>query len=144
MSRGDTYHDLFWGGIDGYEPGATQRLSLSVVEDQIELAVNGSGSASFGFTAPTSMIYPGYYVGVFIYSNHANTATFKWAGNTASASVGTIYPPSSPVQTSGNSSGVAFRGQFIADWFTTSGTTTITVEFQAYVQTQIPKIFLVN
>jgi len=106
--------------------------------------LEASGSASFGFTAPTTKIYPGYYPGVFMYSNHANNATFKWAGNTASASVGTIYLPSSPVHTSGNSSGVAFRGQFIADRFYTSGNTTITVEFVEYVKTQIPKIYLVN
>lgn len=46
-SVGDTYQDLFWGEIDGFRPGDTVRLRLTVVEDQIELAVNGNviGSA---------------------------------------------------------------------------------------------------
>lgn len=106
--------------------------------------LSSSGSASFGFTAPTNVIYPGYYPGVFMYSDRSNTATFRWTGSTSSVSRGTIYLPSSPVQTSGAAQGTSFYGQFIADRFITSGSTGITVQFVEYVATQIPMIYLVD
>jgi hypothetical protein len=106
--------------------------------------LSSSGSASFGFTAPDSMIYSGYYPGVFMYSDRDNTATFHWTGSTSSVSRGTIYLPSSPVQTAGAATGTQFEGQFIADRFITSGATGLTVRFVEYVQTQIPMIYLVD
>lgn len=106
--------------------------------------LSASGSATFGFTAPSNEIYPGYCCGVFMYSDRSNTAQFNWTGSTSSVSQGTIYLPSSPVRTSGSASGTSFEGQFIADRFITSGSTGITVRFVEYVATQIPRIFLVN
>jgi hypothetical protein len=106
--------------------------------------LSSTGSASFGFTAPTRTIYPGYYPSVFMYSDRANTAEFEWHGSTSAQSVGTVYLPSSPVRFGGSSTGKQFTGQFIADRFNTGGSTGLTVEFKENVQTQIPKIYLVN
>lgn len=106
--------------------------------------LDSTGNSSFAFTAPSDTIYSGYYPGVFMYSDASNTATFKWTGNTGAMSRGTIYLPSSKVQTSGNSSGVVLQGQFIAHSFETSGNTTMGVQFEEYVQTAIPNVYLVD
>jgi hypothetical protein len=106
--------------------------------------LSSTGSASFGFTAPTTTIYPGYYPSVFMYSDRGNTATFEWHGSTSAQSVGTVYLPNSPVRFGGSSTGKQFTGQFIADRFITSGSTGLTIEFNENVPTQIPRIFLVN
>jgi Flp pilus assembly protein TadG len=106
--------------------------------------LSSTGSASFGFTAPTRSLYPGYYPGVFMYSDASNTATFEWHGSTSAVSRGTVYLPSSPVLFGGASHGKQFEGQFIADRFITGGSTGLTVEFVEYVQTQIPKVYLVD
>lgn len=106
--------------------------------------LSSTGSASFGFTAPTSTIYPGYYPGVFLYSDRANTASFQWNGSTSSVSRGTIYLPSSPVTMGGASNGKTFEGQFIADRFILGGSNNTTVQFVEYVQTSVPKVFLVE
>ncbi|HEX5165242.1 MAG TPA: hypothetical protein VFV93_07600 [Thermomicrobiales bacterium] len=39
-SHGGEYRDLFFGPIEGYQAGASQRLRLTVVEDRIEFVVN--------------------------------------------------------------------------------------------------------
>jgi hypothetical protein len=106
--------------------------------------LESSGNASFGFTAPTTQIYPGYCCKVFLYSDRANTARFQWFGNSASATAGTIYLPSSPIVLGGNSAGQVFAGQYIADRFLTSGNTQLTVQFVENVQTQIPRVYLVE
>ena len=106
--------------------------------------LESTGSATFGFTAPTSTIYPGYYPGVFMYSDAANTATFEWHGSTSSLSKGTIYLPSSPLKFGGSSNGKTIEGQVIADRFDTSGSTGLNVQFVEYVKTQVPKVYLVE
>lgn len=46
-SHGDTFEDLFWAEVDGFAPGTTQRLAMSVFDDRVVLTVNGQpiGSA---------------------------------------------------------------------------------------------------
>ncbi|RIK35145.1 MAG: hypothetical protein DCC58_20820, partial [Chloroflexi bacterium] len=92
----------------------------------------------------TTTIYSGYYPGVFLYSDRANTAAFTWAGSTSSISQGTIYLPSSPLTMSGSSSGKVFIGQLIADRFILGGSNSTTVEFYEYVKTAVPKVYLVD
>lgn len=106
--------------------------------------LESSGSAYFDFTAPTTQIYPGYYPGVFLYSDPSNTATFKWQGTTNATSKGVIYLPSSPLTMSGASGGVGFEGQIIVDRLITSGYTVLTVNYVEYVQMQTNRVFLVQ
>ena len=106
--------------------------------------LESTGSASFSFTAPTTQVYPGYYPGVFMYSDPSNTATFEWHGSTASVSRGAIYLPKSPLKFGGSSSGKSIEGQVIVDRLITSGSTGFTVEFVEYVATTLPKVYLVE
>jgi hypothetical protein len=103
-----------------------------------------TGNSSFSFSAPTTSVYSGYYPGVFLYSDRANTATFTWTGNSSAVSQGAIYLPSSPLQMTGNSGGRVLAGQVIADRFTFTGNTNITVEFTEVVETGAPAVYLVE
>lgn len=106
--------------------------------------LRSTGSASFGFTAPEDEIYPGYYPGVFMYSDRDNTAEFRWHGSTSATSKGIIYLPGSPLIMSGASSGKVFEGQIIADRFDLSGSNSTDVEFVEHVPTDIPQVYLVE
>ena len=106
--------------------------------------LESTGSASFGFTAPTTSIYSGYFPGVFIFSDPANTATFRWQGSTTSVSQGILYLPSGALVTSGASQAVNFTGQILVNSISTSGSTGIVVNYQEYVSMQTNKIFLVQ
>jgi Flp pilus assembly protein TadG len=106
--------------------------------------LSSTGSASFGFTAPTTTVYTGYYPGVFMYSDASNTASFEWHGSTSSVSKGAIYLPSSPLLFGGSSNGKTIEGQVIVDRMLTGGSTGLTVQFVEYVKTQTPKVWLVE
>jgi len=106
--------------------------------------LKSSGMAGFAFTAPTQQIYPGYYPGVFLYSDANNTAAFEWTGYTNGVSKGIIYLPSSKVVMSGYSNGKVFEGQFIADSFELSGNNKTVIQYHEYVQTAVPKVYLVD
>lgn len=106
--------------------------------------LHSSGSASFAFTAPDWEIYPGYYPGVFMYSDRSNTAEFQWNGTTSTVSEGIIYLPSSGLRMSGASNGKVFTGQMIADHFDLSGSNNTTVEFYEYVPIEVPMVYLVE
>lgn len=103
-----------------------------------------SGSADFSFTAPTSMIYPGYYPGVFMYSDRANTATFTWTGRSDNESRGIVYLPSSPLAMSGAGNAKMFTGQLIVDRLITSGNQVMSIEYEEFVSTEVPAVYLVN
>jgi hypothetical protein len=103
-----------------------------------------SGSAAFGFTAPTDEIYPGYYPGVFIYSDATNNSQFTWTGSTSSVSQGIVYIPSAKLVMTGSSSSKMMVGQIIADSFDLSGSNGTSVEYHQYVETSIPRAFLVQ
>ena len=106
--------------------------------------LRSNGMSGFAFTAPTNMIYPGYYPGVFLYSDASNTAEFEWTGYTSAISRGIVYLPSSPVKMSGFSNGKVFEGQFIADSFDTSGNNKTVVEYVEYIETEVPRVYLVD
>lgn len=106
--------------------------------------MRSNGMAGFAFTAPTTQIYPGYYPGVFVYSDASNTAEFEWTGYTNGVSRGIVYLPSSRVVMSGFSNGKVFEGQFIADSFRTSGNHRTVVEYVEYIETAVPRVFLVD
>lgn len=106
--------------------------------------LQSSGGASFGFTAPTTTIYPGYYPGVFIYADRADNATFTWTGTTSSVSQGVIYIPDSKLIMTGSSNAKVMTGQIIANSFDLSGNNNTQVQYQKYVATTIPKSYLVQ
>jgi hypothetical protein len=106
--------------------------------------LHSTGSAGFQFTAPTTTIYPGYYPGVYIYSDRSNTATFQWHGTTNSNSRGIIYLPSSRLTMGGASNAKVWTGQLIVDSLETSGNTSFTVNYEEYVATEIPMVYLVE
>jgi hypothetical protein len=106
--------------------------------------LRSNGMSGFAFSAPTTMIYPGYYPGVFLYSDASNTAEFEWTGYTNGVSRGIIYLSSSPVVMSGMSNGKVFEGQFIADRFRTSGNHSTTIEYVEYIETAVPQVYLVE
>ncbi len=107
-------------------------------------ALTSSGNAKFGFTAPTTKIYPGYYPGVFMYANANDTQTFTWTGATSTVSQGAIYLPSAKVVMTGASNGKVMIGQFIANSFDLSGNNSTTLEYKEYVSTATPKVYLVQ
>ena len=107
-------------------------------------ALTSSGSAKFGFTAPTTQIYPGYYPGVFMYANANDTKTFTWTGSTSSVSEGAVYLPNCKLVMTGSSNGKVMIGQLIADSFSLSGSNNTTVEYHEYVSTSTPKVYLVQ
>jgi hypothetical protein len=106
--------------------------------------LQSSGSTSFGFTAPTTQIYSGYYPGVFIYGDRADTSTFTWTGSTSSASDGIVYVPGSQLVMTGSSSSKMLTGQIIANSFNLSGSNNTTVDYKQYVATAMPKAYLVQ
>ncbi len=106
--------------------------------------LKSSGSAAFGFTAPTTQIYPGYYPGVFMYANSNDTQTFYWTGSTSAVSYGAVYLPSATLSMSGASSSKVMVGQLIANSFTLSGSNNTTIEYKEYVSTATPKVYLVQ
>jgi hypothetical protein len=106
--------------------------------------LRSNGMAGFAFTAPTAQLYPGYYPGVFLYSDPSNTAQFEWTGYTSAVSRGIVYLPSSPVVMSGYSNGKVFEGQFIADSFRTSGNNRTVIEYVEYIETAVPRVYLVD
>lgn len=106
--------------------------------------MRSSGMSGFGFTAPTTEIYPGYVPGVFVYSDRSNTAEFEWTGYTSTISKGIVYLPSSPVVMSGFSNGKVFEGQFIADSYRLSGNNKTVVEYYQYIDFDSPKAYLVD
>lgn len=106
--------------------------------------LHSSGSADFSFTAPDWMVYPGYYPGVFMYSDRSNTATFQWSGRSNNESEGVVYLPSSPLQMSGASNAKVFTGQMIVDRIITSGNMVLQVDYEEYVSFEIPAVYLVN
>jgi len=103
-----------------------------------------SGSASFGFTAPTTTIYPGYFPGVFMYADRSNNSTFTWTGSTSSVSQGIVYLPDSKLVMTGSSNGKIMTGQIIANSFDLSGSNNTQVQYQKYVATSIPAAYLVQ
>jgi hypothetical protein len=106
--------------------------------------LQSSGSASFGFTAPTTTIYPRYYPGVFIYGDRSNNATFTWTGATSSVSQGIVYIPGSKLIMTGSSTSKVMIGQIIANSFDLSGNNNTQVQYQKYVDTSIPRAYLVQ
>jgi len=106
--------------------------------------VYSSGTASFAFTALETMIYPGFYPGVYMYSDRANTATFQWFGTTSTVSTGIVYLPSSPLVMGGASAGKAWRGQLIADRFILSGYNATEIEYVEHVPMKVPVVALVE
>ncbi|MEZ4572649.1 MAG: hypothetical protein R2849_20500 [Thermomicrobiales bacterium] len=106
--------------------------------------VFSTGSASFAFTALDTEIYTGFYPGVYMYSDRANTATFQWFGTTSTVSTGIVYLPSSPLVMGGASNGKAWRGQLIADRFQLSGSNSTDIEYVKYVEMQVPVVALVE
>jgi hypothetical protein len=104
--------------------------------------LESTGSASFSFTAPETVVYPGYYPGVFMYSDARNTATFEWHGSTASVSKGTVYLPSSPLKFGGASYGKQIEGQVIVDRLITGGSTMMGIDYVEYVETSAPAVYL--
>ncbi|MFW6075302.1 MAG: hypothetical protein ACOC9Y_06890 [Chloroflexota bacterium] len=124
--------------------------STAIAGDDVFLYfVNGAhidsrGSATFGFTAPDWEIYPGYFPGVFMYSERGNTAEFNWNGSTSSESEGIIYLPNSRLNMGGSSRGKVFTGQMIADSFDLGGANATTVEFYEYVENEAPLVYLVE
>ncbi len=106
--------------------------------------VYSSGSASFAFTALETQIYPGFYPGVYMYSDRANTATFQWFGATSTVSTGIVYLPSSPLVMGGASNGKAWRGQLIADRFILSGSNSTEIEYIEYIPMKVPVVALVE
>lgn len=72
-SHGDTYQDLFWGEIDGYSPGTVQHLTMRVVDDRIDLSVNGQAIGS----AQDASVQLGSW-GVFAESVAGSTATVEF------------------------------------------------------------------
>ncbi len=107
-------------------------------------ALTSSGNAKFGFTAPTTKIYNGYYPGVFMYANANDSQTFTWTGATSAVSQGAVYLPSAPVVMTGASNAKVMIGQFIANSFSLSGNNSTTVEYKEYVSTATPKVYLVQ
>lgn len=103
-----------------------------------------SGSAAFAFTAPTTSIYPGYHPGVFMYAHPDNTETFQWNGTTSMLSEGTVYLPSAKLTMGGASNGKVLRGQIIVNSMQTGGSTRLGLEYQQYVDTSIPAVFLIE
>jgi hypothetical protein len=106
--------------------------------------MHSSGSAGFSFTAPDWEIYPGYYPGVYMYSDRDNTASFRWDGSSSQSSEGIVYLPSSPLYRSGSSRSMQWRGQLIVDSFIVSGSNATSVEYVEYVETEIPSVYLVE
>lgn len=106
--------------------------------------LHSSGMGGFGFTAPDWEIYPGYYPGVFMYSDRDNTAPFQWNGYSTAVSEGIVYLPSSPMYRSGYSYGMQWQGQLIVDSLILSGSNTTGVEYVEYVETEIPSVYLVE
>ncbi len=106
--------------------------------------LTSSGSAKFGFTAPTTNIYTGYYPGVFMYADPVDTSTFTWTGSTSSVSYGAVYLPDCQLVMTGSSNGKVMVGQLIANSFSLSGSNNTTVEYHEYVSTATPKVYLVQ
>lgn len=103
-----------------------------------------SGSAAFAFTAPEHELYPGYYPGVFMYSDRGNTAAFQWNGSTSTLSKGVIYLPQSPLTMTGASHGKVIAGQMIVDRLNLSGSNHTTIEFVEHVSMETPVVTLVE
>lgn len=106
--------------------------------------LSSSGMGGFSFTAPDWEIYPGYYPGVYMYSDRDNTASFRWDGYSTSVSEGIVYLPASPLYRSGYSYGMQWRGQLIVDSLIVSGNNMTGVEYVEYVETEIPSVYLVE
>ena len=106
--------------------------------------LHSTGSADFSFTAPDTMIYPGYYPGVFMYSDRSNSATFQWFGRSDNESRGIVYLPSSPMTMGGASNAKNFTGQMIVDRLSTSGNTVLAITYEEFVSTEVPAVFLVE
>lgn len=103
-----------------------------------------TGSASYGFTAPTTEIYPGYHPGIFMYAHPANTKQFQWNGSTQAQSVGVIYLPSATLKMSGASTGKVFKGQMIAGQFELGGGNSTELEYEQYVEIDLPAVYLIQ
>lgn len=103
-----------------------------------------NGSAQFGFTAPKTNIYPGYHPGVFMYAHPDNHETFQWNGSTSLSSEGVIYLPSATLTTAGQSFDKVFKGQVIVDSYTTGGGNGLSLEYEHYVDVELPRIYLVE
>lgn len=84
-TRGADYEDLFFEQIDDFTPGAVQRVVLTVVDDRIELAVNGQVIGS----AQDSSVQIGSW-GVFAESQDESLTTVEFDNLSIS-----IVPPGS-------------------------------------------------
>jgi hypothetical protein len=109
-----------------------------------EASMRSTGNGSFGFTAPTSQIYPGYLPGILVFGDWNNSESFRWVGNSGTSSGGAVYLPSATMEMVGNSSGRIIEGQLIADRFSFTGNANISVLYRQVVDLSNPKIYLVE
>jgi len=79
-----------------------------------------------------------------MYAHPDNTETFQWNGTTSMLSEGAVYLPSAKLTMGGASNGKVLRGQIIVDSMQTGGSTRLGLEYQQYVDTSIPAVFLIE
>jgi len=109
-----------------------------------DASMRSTGNGSFGFTAPSTEVYPGYLPGILVFADWNNTETFRWVGNSGTSSGGAIYLPSATMEMVGNSSGRIIQGQLIADRFSFTGNANISVQYQQVIDLSNPRLFLVE
>lgn len=108
--------------------------TLYVTDASFNVRFNGGGDTGFFGTASTSGPYQGYYMIIKLLSKAESdncNQYFDYRGNGNLAMVGTILAPSTCLDYRGNSTGESIRSQMIFYDFTSNGTATIDVNYQA-------------
>ena len=105
---------------------------------------SSTGNTSYSFTASSTALYPGMQPHLLIYSDRGNTGSFSMTGNAGTLLDGIIYLPDTRLTMTGNASGTWARGQLIVKDLTATGNANVQVDYQDYVQVNVPAVYLIQ
>jgi hypothetical protein len=144
--------------ICNFAPGLYYFENTNVTSQNTNSEMNATGGVMFYFTgnsffdskngglnlrAPASSPYPGGQDGVAFWFATCNE-TIDFQGNADFFIHGIVYMPCSMAWMHGTPSGTGVRGQWILDRLDVRGNSNFTINYHNYVDTQRPKIFLVD
>jgi hypothetical protein len=102
-----------------------------------------SKNGEVNLKAPTAPAYSGGKAGVVFWMNTCQSA-IDFQGNGDFYMEGIFYAPCSAVTMHGNPGGDSYYGQVIVGTFSVKGTSDFRLRYHNYVDTQRPKVFLVQ
>ncbi len=145
--------------VCNFAPGFYYFEDTSVTAQSTKSEMNGNGvffyftgssyfdskNGEVNLTAPATSHYgaQGGIDGVVFWMDTCQDL-IDFQGNGAFHMVGIFYAPCSEVRMHGNPSGEAFYGQIIVGTFDVRGTSDFHLTYNSYVDTELPKVFLVS